>query len=116
MTNFTLVFLGGGLGAVLRYSMALLFRSFTASNLWISTLVVNITGSLFFIFLYRFHQDLSPNVQVFLKIGLLGGLTTFSSLSFEVFQLFTSGLYVKAVSVLLLNIVLGIVIGILVFR
>ncbi len=116
MNNFLMVFFGGGLGAVLRYSVALLGKRVFAGNLWASTLIVNVIGSFIFLYLFKYHKDLGEPTQLLLKVGLLGGLTTFSSLSFEVYESFIAGDLSKALLILSLNIIMGIVVGIIIFR
>jgi CrcB protein len=88
------VAIGGGLGAVLRY----LVQGWTQNRLGASfpygTLLVNISGALLIGLLmtvFLEHAEISPQWRVFLVIGVLGGYTTFSSLTWEAYQLFAVG-------------------------
>ena len=88
------VFIGGGLGAILRYSLTVL-SSKTFSTQIIGTYSANIIGCFligcFFGFILNKTEDLPQVTRLFITTGLLGGLTTFSTLNFEVFELIKSG-------------------------
>ena len=97
MTKLMLmVFLGGGIGSMLRYAAQLLFagRITPGSFPW-STFAVNLAGSfligLFYALSARFH--LSDDVRLFLTTGLCGGFTTFSTLSHESVTMIRQGCY-----------------------
>ncbi|MGE8024455.1 fluoride efflux transporter FluC [Staphylococcus pasteuri] len=81
ITTILLVMLGGGIGAILRASISNYLNQFQ-SVLPIGTLIVNIVGCIFIGAL----SGLSLHIQwinPFLITGILGGLTTFSTLSNE---------------------------------
>ncbi|MCM1315956.1 MAG: fluoride efflux transporter CrcB [Muribaculaceae bacterium] len=84
--NFISVALGGGLGAVLRYCISLIPYK---SDFPFLTLVTNFIGA-FLIGLINglaIKKGLSGNALLFLKTGLCGGFTTFSTFSLETFNL-----------------------------
>lgn len=90
MKNILLIFVGGGLGSLLRYVMSGLVYRLTSLGFPYGTVVVNVTGCFAIGFLMtamaaRF--DDSPALKVFLTIGLLGGFTTYSSFSYETIAL-----------------------------
>jgi CrcB protein len=108
------VFVGGGMGSSIRF---LISHSFYVLRfkVWTATLLVNVVGAAIMLFLsYKF--DLSKDASKFYQVGILGGLTTFSTFSLEVVEAFKSGSYQQALMILGLNIILGIVVGIGVFR
>lgn len=81
ITTILLVMLGGGIGAVIRASISNYFNPFH-SILPVGTLIVNIVGCI----LIGALSGLSLHIQwvnPFLITGILGGLTTFSTLSNE---------------------------------
>lgn len=90
MNNMLLIFVGGGLGALLRYWGSGIVYRLTSLGFPYGTAVVNITGC-FVIGLVmsglaaRF--DDAPGLKLFLTIGLLGGFTTYSSFSYETIAL-----------------------------
>jgi len=69
--------------------------------------------------LYFQHSNLSPTQKALFITGLLGALTTFSTFSLDTVLLMDKELYVKALSNVLLNVLLSIgatMLGMLVFK
>ena len=86
MLNHLLVFVGGAIGAVLRYRVGFFLRELTPAYPGLGTLVVNVIGSLvigYTLGLPPHLKAVSDSVRLFFVIGVLGGLTTFSSLAYE---------------------------------
>lgn len=87
------VFLGGGIGSVLRYLLGALFKN-PSSVFPFGTFFVNIVGSLFLGFMLGlFMSKISANshTKLFFTVGIAGGFTTFSTFSVETFHLFREG-------------------------
>lgn len=89
----------------MRYGMGGLDYRFARGVFPVSTLVVNVTGSLVIGFLWGIIDrfTVSSNVRMFIFIGVLGGYTTFSTFSLETFNLIRDGEYQIAV----INVVLS---------
>lgn len=82
MITILLVMLGGGIGAVLRALITNICQRLFNSKIPIATSIVNITGSLIIGFMMGHALD-SHHMFPFFVTGVLGGLTTFSTLSSE---------------------------------
>lgn len=111
--NTLLIFIGAGIGAILRYWISngiyfLFGRAFPYG-----TLAVNISGcflmGLLFVIIIDRWSGLEAPLRSLVLIGLLGGYTTFSSFSIETIILFESGALVSA----FLNIILSIILCIM---
>ena len=97
--NVLLVALGGSIGAVARDGLAGLVQRFTTPYFPFGTFVVNIVGCLVFGILAGMAEQrfvLGPQARAFLLIGILGGFTTFSSFTFETFQLLRDAEFMQA--------------------
>lgn len=119
--RFVLVFLGGGVGAVLRYSVGLLVGRLTPTGLdtphWLSmypvaTLSVNLIGcgliGLAWGLMGKPETGGEP-LRLALIVGVLGGFTTFSSFGWETLDLLGEGRAATA----LLYVVLSVCVGLL---
>lgn len=76
MINLLSVFIGGGIGSLLRHMVCLCFRSHWA------VFLVNILGAMFIGLAFQFFAaktDLRPEMRSFIITGMLGGFTTFST-------------------------------------
>ena len=83
------VFVGGGIGSVLRYGINSILYLFAMGQL--GTLFVNVFGSFMFGILVSIGEDRSEYFNLFLLTGLLGGFTTFSQFSFDAVTLQNNG-------------------------
>ena len=110
MLRFFIIGLGGAIGAILRYVMGGLDYRFSNGVFPVSTLVVNVTGSLVIGFLWGAFDrfEFSPNMRLFIFIGILGGYTTFSTFSLETFNLMRDGEYKIAIINAALSVVLSV--------
>lgn len=109
--NLTLLFigLGGFLGAILRaLAGMLLAKTPFILGIPLATLIVNITGSfLIGIFLCAPQILAHPNLKAFLTAGLMGGLTTFSTFSFDNLNLLSHHLFIQTFFNIALNVFIG---------
>ncbi len=85
------IFIGGGIGSVLRYVVTLGFTQRFGPGFPWGTFAINITGSLIIGVVFELSQtrvlSISPLVRIFLMTGVLGGYTTFSTFSLDTVML-----------------------------
>jgi CrcB protein len=89
MKNFLLIFLGGGLGSVVRYSITRLLHSYAftfpyatlASNVLACFLLGVVVG------MADVKQLIGANARLFWAVGFCGGFSTFSTFSQETVNL-----------------------------
>ena len=88
------VALGGALGSVMRYLVAIgVGRTFGTTFPW-GILIINVTGSALIgviAGLFALRWNLPGTARVFLTVGICGGYTTFSSFSLDVWYLIERG-------------------------
>jgi CrcB protein len=98
--------IGGFIGAILRAYISGYMNSSFSHNIPIGTLFVNLIGSFILgvLFAYFNYTTLfSPTMKSFLSTGMMGALTTYSTFALESFFLINGGLYLMAISNMLLN-------------
>jgi fluoride exporter len=107
--NGIYVFLGGGAGSLLRYFIGMGIQRFQL-QLPFATLISNSLACLIFaLTLYSFSDRLAtipPLAKNLILIGVCGGLSTFSTFSYETFQLLQQKAYAWATLNILLSTVL----------
>jgi fluoride exporter len=112
LSTFFAVAIGGGVGAVLRYSVANLGQSWTPSDFPLGTLIVNILGcALIGLATALLIGPLSQHrefLRLLLIVGILGGFTTFSTFALDTFELFEDGRIRQAITYIVLSNVFGI--------
>lgn len=113
--EFIFVFLGGGFGASLRWSLSLLAGPMGLS-VWTITLLANFLGTLIYFISMKFYFLEGVMTSHLIRIGLCGALTTFSTLSYEVFSSLRGGNQMQAALILCLNILAGVLVAIGVYR
>ena len=109
MLKLLAIFLGGGFGATSRYLTGLACSKLS-SCFPLGTLSVNIIGSFImgFGFLLFMEKVNVPNeLKLFLTVGFCGGLTTFSTFSLDVWNMFFAGEFLKAALYIILSLILS---------
>jgi CrcB protein len=106
------VALGGALGAAARYGLSGWLHALTGMIFPIGTLGVNVAGSFVIGLVLHMATDrfiLPLETRLFLTTGLCGGLTTFSTFSYETFALLEDQQWLAAGGNTLLNVLLCLV-------
>ena len=111
MNAILLVASGGAIGSVARYLVGVgMARAFGVAFPY-GTLAVNVIGGFLmglFIELLARRFDGSPELRLFIAIGILGGFTTFSSFSLDVVVLWERGELATALFYVLASVILSI--------
>ena len=109
MKELIYIFIGGGLGSIVRYILGRWVNTFHNSNFPFGTLTINIIACFvlgFIIGLADHKQLLSPASRLFWAVGFCGGFSTFSAFSSETLTLIQQGQN----STMLLYIILSVVV------
>jgi len=88
--SILIVGLGGFIGTVARYLISRYFQLNLTSVFPWGTFIVNIVGCLLIGLIYGISEKgdlMSPEVRLFLTVGICGGFTTFSTFSNDAFIL-----------------------------
>jgi len=106
--KFLMIGIGGGIGAILRYliSVVPLKVSFP-----VQTFVTNVLGAILIGVVVEMvaGKEISENWNLFLKVGICGGFTTFSTFSLETYNLIEKGNTWIALGYAVLSVVLSVV-------
>lgn len=94
-----LIALGGAAGTIARYLTSLVALAWLGPDFPYGTLIVNLAGA----FLIGLVQELgtetammSDNARLFLTTGVMGGLTTYSTFSYETIRLIEAKAWTSA--------------------
>jgi len=109
MSNLILIALFGAIGSLFRFVLIQVTPKITYINFPIGTVIVNLIGSfLIGIVVSLFEKQLLSNeLRSFIVFGFLGGFTTFSAFTYEIFNLLKIGNYLNLFIYLLLSIVVS---------
>ena len=111
MNAYFLVFVGGGIGSVLRLAVYRLAGAVLPAQFPYGTLIVNVAGGLAIGALagwFAGREATSPAASLLLLTGLLGGFTTFSAFSLDAVALWQRGAQSAAAVYVLASVVLSI--------
>lgn len=115
MRELFCVFVGGGIGSLLRFIISMLWKHLSLHPRYSDilfpwpTFVANILGCLLIGVFYEYSSKwgLSPEARLLLTTGLCGGFTTFSTFSYESMSLLQNGHYAVFAYYLIGSIILG---------
>jgi CrcB protein len=111
--NYLLVFLGGGVGSVMRYLISVYIPHDTKGFPW-NTFIANmlacvIIGCVMGASMNVFQKH--SHAVLLLTTGLCGGMSTFSTYSIETIKMFQSGHYFMAIIYIMSSLILGLLLS-----
>lgn len=108
--NWLLVFLGGGLGSVLRYGISKYYSELQPASVfpW-ATMTSNIISCFIagLVFALLSKQTISQEYKWLLIVGFCGGFSTFSAFSYETLNMVQQHQWIEALMYTLASIFLG---------
>ena len=108
--SILLVGIGGFVGSIARYLVAILFSSQISSVFPFATLTVNVLGCFLIGILFAMSDRgnvLSPEWRILLTTGFCGGFTTFSTFSYESLRLMQDGEYLYLAAYVFISVFVG---------
>jgi CrcB protein len=94
-----LICLGGAIGTGLRYLTGIVAADWLGTAFPYGTLIVNLSGALVIGVVQQLGAEalmIPDNVRLFLTTGMMGGLTTYSTFSYETVRLMETGAWSQA--------------------
>ena len=121
MSKILLIGFGGFIGACLRYAISGFAHKQLGSNFPWGTLLVNLIGAFAIGFFWQLSTQFidTTNLKLFVLVGMIGSLTTFSTYSLETLNLINNSEYLFAAINIVVSNLLGIItvfVGILVSK
>ena len=111
MKQLILVFLGGGIGTVLRFIISKLIPHNDSGFPW-STFSANLIGcfiiGLISGYFFKTSSSNQSDIILFATVGICGGFTTFSTFAYENLNFLKSGDYIFFITYTLGSFILGI--------
>lgn len=108
---FALVGIGGFLGAIARYGVAIFFSRNTSLYFPFATFVVNILGCFligFLSYIAVYVKIFEPDyIRYFFSIGFVGAFTTFSTFEMEISNLINDKAFILAIIYILSSLFIG---------
>jgi len=117
MNHFLAIFIGGGIGSMLRYALSLWLGKHS-SGFPTATFAANVLSCLVlglaWIYLEK-HVSLDSGLKLMILVGFCGGFSTFSTFSLETFKLLEEGKLAIAFLYVILSVIACLVVLALIF-
>lgn len=110
MMQWLLVFFGGGIGSLVRYFIGKSLVHSSSSFLPLATILANIISCFIMgIAIQKYlNQQVGDPIKWLIIIGFCGGMSTFSTFAFEIFEYIQKGQIAIGFTYIVLSIFLGI--------
>ena len=99
MERALLITFGGAIGTLVRYLVSLLAARWLGAEFPYGTLIVNLSGAFIIGLVQHLGTEglmIPDNTRLFLTTGMMGGLTTYSTFSYETVRLMETGAWNQA--------------------
>jgi fluoride exporter len=97
LSRFVLICIGGAVGTGIRYATGLLAISWMGTGFPYGTLAVNLAGAFCIGLIQQLAGSVFPEpARLFLVVGVMGGMTTYSAFTYETVRLMTLAEWGKA--------------------
>ena len=109
MNQSLLIFIGGGLGSLTRFSLSKFIQEHIDKTFPFGTLSVNVLASIIlgiFVGMVEVKSLTNPNYKALIAIGFCGGFSTFSTFSNDTLELIQNNRIGEALTNILLNVIL----------
>ena len=109
MNQLLLIFIGGGLGSLVRFAFSKFIQENMDKPFPFGTLGVNILASIIlgiFVGMVESKSSVNTNYKALIAIGFCGGFSTFSTFSNDTLQLIQNNRILEALTNILLNVIL----------
>ena len=109
MNQLLLIFIGGGLGSLVRFAISKFIQENMDKAFPFGTLGVNVLASLILgilVGMFEAKTLINPNYRASIAIGFCGGFSTFSTFSNDTLQLIQNNRIMEAFLNIFLNVIL----------